>query len=223
MMIGIFLLAMGKYEYPAHSEILDHIWEGICVIVSLFGLGIRVFTIGYTPKGTSGRNTSRQIADSLNTTGMYSIVRNPLYLGNFFMWLGLASFSYLWWVVLLYISVFVLYYERIVFAEEAYLSKKFGDQYLEWANVTSVFIPRFSRYKKADMAFSLKNVLKREYNGFFVVVLFGFIMELVGELFSETAFDMDFGWIVLLCISFVIWVVLRSLKRYTTILDVEGR
>ncbi|NLL27934.1 MAG: DUF1295 domain-containing protein [Bacteroidales bacterium] len=43
----------------------------------------------FIPKGISGKNTEKQIADFLNTKGMYSIVRHPLYLGDFLMWLGL--------------------------------------------------------------------------------------------------------------------------------------
>ena len=58
--------------------------------MSFFGLGIRVFTVGFTPKNTSGRNTAEQIADVLNTSGIYSMVRHPLYVGNFFMWLGIG-------------------------------------------------------------------------------------------------------------------------------------
>ncbi|MGC9453013.1 MAG: methyltransferase family protein, partial [Oceanipulchritudo sp.] len=50
--------------------------------------------------GTSGRNTKQQVAYSLNTTGFYSVVRNPLYLGNFFMYLGIALFTHHWWLVL---------------------------------------------------------------------------------------------------------------------------
>lgn len=60
-------------------------FEMLCLLVSLFGLAIRVYTVGYTPRNTSGRNIKKQVADKLNTTGIYSIVRHPLYLGNFFM------------------------------------------------------------------------------------------------------------------------------------------
>ena len=54
------------------------------LILGLFGLGIRIFAIGYAGTNTSGRNIIGHVADSLNTTGIYSICRNPLYLGNFF-------------------------------------------------------------------------------------------------------------------------------------------
>lgn len=119
IVIGIFLLSLREYEYPGRSEQLDHIWEAICLIISFVGLGIRFFTIGHTPKGTSGRNTKKQVAETLNTTGIYSIVRNPLYLGNFFMGLGIALFAHLWWLTLIYILLFWLYYERIIFTEES--------------------------------------------------------------------------------------------------------
>lgn len=221
--IGIFLLALREYEYPGHSEHLDHLWEALCLLVSFIGLGIRIFTIGHTPRGTSGRNTQKQVADTLNTTGIYSIVRNPLYLGNYFMGLGIALFAYLWWLTLIYILIFWLYYERIIFAEEAYLRNKFGAEYLEWANETPVFIPKFSPYRKANLPFSLKNVLRREYNGLFAVIVTLFILETVGEIFYEGRSEFDFGWILLLSIGFIVWLTLRTLKKYTTILNVEGR
>lgn len=221
--IGIFLLALREYEYPGHSENLDHLWEALCLLVSFIGLGIRVFTIGHTPRGTSGRNTKKQVADTLNTTGIYSIVRNPLYLGNFFMGLGIALFAHLWWLTLIYILVFWLYYERIIFAEEAYLRNKFGNEYLEWANKTPVFIPKVSQYRKANLPFSLRNVLRREYNGFFAVIVTMFILETVGEIFAEGRLEFDLGWIFLLGICFIVWLTLRTLKKYTTILNVEGR
>ncbi|BFN38059.1 methyltransferase family protein [Fidelibacter multiformis] len=223
IVIAIFLLALREYEYPGHSEKLDHIWEVVCLLVSFLGLGIRIVTIGHTPRGTSGRNTKKQVAETLNTTGLYSVVRNPLYLGNFFMWLGIALFAHLWWLTLIYILVFWLYYERIIFAEEAYLRDKFGNEYLEWANKTPAFIPKLSQYRKANLPFSLRNVLRREYNGFFAVIVILFVLETVGEIFVKGRLEFDLGWIFLLGIGFVVWMVLRSLKKYTKVLYVEGR
>jgi hypothetical protein len=56
-LIAVLLIAMGEYKYPGNSKILDNVWEGFCLMVSFFGFGIRVFTVGHTPKTTSGRNT----------------------------------------------------------------------------------------------------------------------------------------------------------------------
>lgn len=221
--LGIILLALREYEYPGHSETLDHIWEVICLIVSYTGLAIRSYTIGYTPKGTSGRNTKQQVADTLNTTGAYSVTRNPLYLGNFFMGLGVVLFAHQWWLTLIYILVFWLYYERIIFAEEAYLRSKFGEEYLAWADCTPVFIPRFRNFKKSALSFSFKNVLRREYNGFFAVIVSLFLLETLGELITKHRLEFDWGWIVALAFGFVVWMTLRTLKKRTRLLDVDGR
>ncbi len=194
LLIGIFVLALRDYEYPAHSERLDALWEALCLTVSCFGLAIRVATIGHTPKRTSGRNTKQQVADTLNTTGLYSVVRHPLYLGNFVMWLGIALFVHLWWLILIYTFAFWLYYERIMFAEEEFLRKKFGDEFLTWAEFTPAFIPRFNTYVKPNLPFSLKNVLRREYNGFFVVIVVLFILEVAGDLIAEHKFEVDSYW-----------------------------
>src|SRR4029079_5191581 len=46
-------------------------YELLCLAVSLFGLGIRIYTVGHTPQNTSGRNTAEgQVAEVLNTTGI---------------------------------------------------------------------------------------------------------------------------------------------------------
>ena len=58
------------------------------ITISYMGECIRIFTIAYVPAGTSGRNTKQQLASKLNKYGIYSTVRHPLYLGNFFIFLG---------------------------------------------------------------------------------------------------------------------------------------
>lgn len=223
--LGIFLAAMHGYAKPGGNEFIETLWEVVCLVISLLGLGIRAFTIGYTPKNTSGRNTKKQVADELNTMGAYSVVRNPLYLGNFFMGLGVALFAYMWWLVLIYILAFWLYYERIIFAEEAFLTGKFGQEYTRWANNTPVIVPKFSLYRKADLPFSVRNVLRREYNGFFAVIVSLFLLELVGDMFLEGTgrVAVDAEWKIILGGGFLVWLVLRFLKKHTKILNVEGR
>ena len=45
------------------------------IVLSSIGFVIRAYTIGTTPRGTSGRNTKEQVAEVLNSTGIYSVVR----------------------------------------------------------------------------------------------------------------------------------------------------
>ena len=72
----------------------ERLYIFISIFLSFFGFAIRFYTIGTTPKGTSGRNTKEQVADVLNSTGIYSIVRHPLYLGNYLIWLGIAFYVF---------------------------------------------------------------------------------------------------------------------------------
>lgn len=219
----LIMIALLDYDYPGQTQFQHFAWEAFCFVVSLFGLAIRVFTVGHTPSGTSGRNTQKQVADSLNTTGIYSLVRNPLYLGNFFMGLGIALFACFWWLALIYALIFWLYHERIIYAEEAFLRKKFGDTYLAWTDKTPVFIPKFSGYIKSELPFSVKTAISREANSFFAVVVLMTILESVSNAIVTGHAFLDKGWWYLLGISFVVWMLIRVLRKFTNVFDVEGR
>ena len=57
---------------------------------------MRVFTSGWAALGTSGRAKVAAEASELNTTGPYSLVRNPLYVGRILNFTGLAMLSGSW-------------------------------------------------------------------------------------------------------------------------------
>lgn len=223
LMIVLILLAMKDFEYPGHSEKLDQLWEIFCLIVSLSGLVIRIVTIGYTPKGTSGTNTRSQIADVLNTTGMYSVTRNPLYLGNFIIWFGISMFPRLWWFSLIVILIFWLYYERIIFTEEEFLRKKFGELYLKWAEKTPVLIPNFKNWESSKMSFSFRKMLKNEYKSFFAMIVSYMVIEMLGDVFVRHKLELDMMWLVILSVSSAFYLFIRILKKKTSVLDAEGR
>jgi len=204
-MIVLILLAMPYFEYPGQSERLDQLWEIFCLIISFSGLVIRIVTIGYTPKGTSGTNTRGQVADVLNTTGMYSVVRNPLYLGNFVIWFGISMFPRLWWFSLIVVLIFWLYYERIIFAEEEFLREKFGESYFSWAEKTPVFVPNFRNWKSSEMMFSFRKALKNEYKSFFAIIVSYFVIEIIGDIFAEHTLALDTMWLVIFSVSAVFY------------------
>jgi len=203
------------------------VWPLVCLAVGMAGQKVRGLCVGYTPRGTSGRNTKEgQVAESLNTKGMYSMCRHPLYLGNLLMWLGIVMYMGHLWFAVAFLLVYALYYERIMFAEEAFLRVKFGQAYLDWSVDVPSFWPRNLKWVAPDVEFSLRNVLKREYNGFFAVFL-SLAMVSAGKTYVHITQDWDAVlhpfWQAALMGSFAIFFLLRSLKRYSRVLHVEGR
>ncbi len=196
----------------------------IAVFLSIMGFVIRAIAIGTTPKGTSGRNTKEgQVAESLNTKGIYSMVRHPLYLGNYFMWIGIVLFTFNFSFVVIVSLLFWLYYERIMFAEERFLERKFGDAYMNWAERTPAFIPCFRKYERNEMPFSFRNVFKREYSGMLATVVGFVFIEDVRRYFDYQLFSWKTTGHYVLLATLVIMLVLRSLKHYTKVFDEEGR
>lgn len=213
LLMGIILVGLRDFDYPGHNHDWDLLWGIFCLLVSFFGLGIRVYVISHTQEGTSGRNTRQQKAVCLNVTGLYSIVRHPLYLGNFFIWLGISLFLRLWWLSLLWVLIFWLYYERIMFAEEEFLRRKFGREFEEWSNNTPCFIPRFNKWKRPNVSFSLRKAMKDEYSGFFAIIASFTFLEVVGDIIIKGTPELDWQWVLIFFIGLSTYLILRTLKK----------
>jgi len=220
--IILFLIVMRDFSYPRGKHYLALLWESGCFVVSLFGLAIRVFTVGCVPKGTSGRTTGEPRASVLNTTGMYSVIRHPLYTGNFFIWLGVSMFPRSLFFTIAIILLFFLYYERIILAEEKILHEKFGNTFVEWTNRTPILFPGFRNWQKAALPFSLKTVLKRECSTFFAIIAVFTCLEIGGDLFYLGRLQFDPVWVFIFSTGLCTYVILRTLKKMG-FLDVEGR
>lgn len=196
----------------------------VAFLVSLLGLAVRWVAVGYSHSGTSGRNTRLQRANVLNTTGLYSVTRNPLYLGNFIAILGVVLSVKVWWFALLYCLAYWIYIERIIATEEQFLAEKFGRDYLDWASATPSFFPRWSGWKSPDRGFSVKRVLRREYYGLLGVSAAFFAVEAVMDLAVEgepvpTWFAEDWPWTAVLVLALAIFLLLHTLKKTTSLLS----
>ena len=224
-LIVVLIPAILNFRYLGGSHFYDLILELVCMAISLSGLWVRCLTVGYVPKGTSGRNTMKQVADSLNTTGVYSLLRNPLYLGNYLMMFGVITMISpgAWWLPLVFSLAFWIYYERIIMAEEAFLSEKFGDEYSKYAAKTPVIFPRFRNWQKPDLVFSFRTVLRREYSGLFALISAMFAIEVAGDFVVTRKLHFDVVWVVLFIAALVLYLTLRTLKKTTTLLHVDGR
>jgi len=92
-----------------------------CLLVFIAGVSIRAIAVGTTPRHTSGRNTATQIAETLNTTGIYHHLRHPLYLGNFLIWTSLLIYTGNLWLLVGGCLFFYVLYDHIIAAEEDFL------------------------------------------------------------------------------------------------------
>jgi protein-S-isoprenylcysteine O-methyltransferase Ste14 len=219
LLLVLFLLALKDFTYLTSLNTVNRLWELFCLAIASLGLGIRIMTVGFVPRGTSGRNTRKQVAEVLNTTGMYSVVRHPLYVGNFIMWLGISLFFHLWWFTLLIVLLFWVYYEKIMYAEEEFLKQKFGEQFLAWAEKTPLFIPQFSLWQAPEMQFSFKSALKREYASFFAMIAIFTSLKVLSSLWVDKAFSLDPIWAFIFLGSLSFYLMVRFLKKKTHLLD----
>ena len=222
--VFILCLALVYYAFKDYTGYHPNPYRDLIYLgVSLLGLAVRIITVGQTPRGTSGRNIKRQRAETLNTTGIYSLVRHPLYLGNFIIWLGIALFLESLWCVLLFLLLFWLYYERIMFAEEVFLRQKFGSVFLDWSSNTPAFFPRFRNWKSSQLKFSWRNVMKREYHGFMNIFISFTFLDLFRNYFMSGKPYPSLMWILFSATAAVIWLTIHLLKKNSKIFHVKGR
>jgi protein-S-isoprenylcysteine O-methyltransferase Ste14 len=221
--LPLIAIALVGMKWPFGNHNYHNIWDIFCFVASFLGLGVRVSTVGYVPLGTSGRNTKQQSATVLNTSGNYSVVRHPLYLGNYLIVLGVVMSPCQWWLPVMVTLLFWLYYERIMMAEETFLHERFGESFVSWATLTPAFVPRISLWRAPAESFSLRSVMRREYTSLLLIILLHFGIEEFEHLSIDHHFVVEPYWTALLAVGVIAYLSLRFLKRRTSLLDVAGR
>ena len=108
-------------------------------LLIVLGEGIRL--AGVAAAGTVTRRRSRNV-QRLVTYGAFAWVRNPLYVGNFFIWMGFVVASGVLLFLPLAMVLFAIEYALIVAYEEGVLESIFGDEYLLYKEVTPRWMPR---------------------------------------------------------------------------------
>ena len=218
LLVPLLWLEKGAFHYPMGSHDWDLAYEFTCFTVALAGLLVRVKTIGHVPKGTSGRNSKSQKASVLNTTGMYSAVRNPLYLGNCLVLLGITLMTQSWELVLINSLLFALAYLPIILREEEFLMEQFGRAYQEYAASVPCLIPKLNLWRAPDLPFNLRTVLRREHDTWISTVAAFVFLEYLREYVISQELAIDWPWTLLGASGVVIWLILKMLKKHTTLL-----
>jgi protein-S-isoprenylcysteine O-methyltransferase Ste14 len=104
------------------------------------GEGLRLWAVRHI--GTISRTRTTRYGP-LITTGPYAMMRNPLYVGNWFLWTGFAVWSGLLWMLPIAWIVFALQYRAIANWEAAFIRGIYGPAYDDYARDVSAWIPRW--------------------------------------------------------------------------------
>ncbi|HMA21987.1 MAG TPA: isoprenylcysteine carboxylmethyltransferase family protein, partial [Gemmatimonadaceae bacterium] len=96
---------------------------------------------GVAAAGTTTRRRSRNV-QRLVTYGIFAWSRNPLYNGNFLVWIGFCVISGVLWFLPVAIMLFAAEYSLIVRYEEGVLESTFGRQYLDYKNSVPRWLPK---------------------------------------------------------------------------------
>lgn len=135
-------------------------------IVALLGESLRLWGVRHA--GGATRTTGNVGAGAvLITHGPFAFVRNPLYLGNFLLSLGLCLMSNAWmpWMLIIFAALFAWQYGMIISLEEEHLQQRFGEVYANYLQHVPRFLPRLTPFQKQNVqVMPLQRALKIESN-----------------------------------------------------------
>jgi protein-S-isoprenylcysteine O-methyltransferase Ste14 len=140
-------------------------------LMVILGQGFRAMTIGFKYIVRGGKDKKVYAVD-LVTEGMFHHCRNPLYVGNILMLLGVGLLSNSLYFVMIIVPIFCFIYQAIVLAEENYLRGKFGPQYDLYAQDVNRWVPNLNRMRATfrGAIFNWRRYLQAFQNtGFFVI------------------------------------------------------
>ncbi len=166
LFLGIPLVAPGAMA--------PHLWViGITLIV----LGEAWRLTGVAAAGCTTRRRSREV-QRLVTYGPFAWSRNPLYNGNFFIWMGFAVISGVFWFLPIAIILFGVEYSLIVRFEEGVLESTFGEEYLDYKSRTPRWLPRPPRIR-APGEYDWPQAWRSEVSTFlqYVVLILAFVIK----------------------------------------------
>lgn len=219
LMVPVFIAGVITTAPPFSTRASERTWEYLSVAVALAGFGLRLWAVGSAPSGTSERSTTNPRASQLRTTGVYSIIRHPLYVANALMALGLSLFPGVWYLPVILVLAAWLYYERIAIREEEFLSGRFGAEFEAWSSRVPACWPSFGAYRPSVQAYSWKKVLRHEFHGLLVIAAGAFVFDALQESLRARSWRVDVPWAWFFAASAALFVIFAALKRGTRVLE----
>ncbi len=163
MGVPLFLLAI-VFANRGHSM------PALGLISVIIGEMIRMWSVSYSGFTTRARDI---MASKLVTEGPYSVTRNPIYIGNFLVGLGIVLISGALYPYLLiaYPILFWIEYIPIIHAEEEFLASRFGNEFELYRRNVPRVLPDFRKFRMGNQEkLNLKETLHSERSTIFIVL-----------------------------------------------------
>ena len=207
----LFVLGTRPASGSDHLEIWRYV-AGISVAVA--GQVIRALTIGLAYIIRGGRNR-RVYAKTLVKNGIFAHCRNPLYLGNILIVIGLGIVAHSILFYVLGIPLFIFLYMAIIKAEEDYLANTFGEEYIEYCRDVNRFIPRMSGIRKTieGMQFNWRRLIVKEYGATYLWITCMILLIMKNQYFLYGN-KINKNVLLTLFLSFFIVTLLYAVARY---------
>jgi protein-S-isoprenylcysteine O-methyltransferase Ste14 len=162
-------------------------WEEDLIV---WPLGVMTILVGALIRLWATKHIGRRMpwmkkkGKNLVRTGPYALVRNPLYIGNIVIAVGLSFLSELAWCIPLVFLYLAILYNFVVLYEEKKLLQRWGEQYRAYLTEVPRWIPRLRGfYKCKTNGFKWRDSLRSELPSLFVL-LFGISVFVAKEILS---------------------------------------
>lgn len=164
IVVALFALALPAQTVLGSTHLAD-VKDLVAIALALSGLAVRGVVIGYAYIKRGGLN-KKVYAENLVTEGMFGVCRNPLYVGNVLIYVGVFLLHGDLLVTISGIVVFLFIYQCIVLAEEAYLADKFGEGYQHYCADVPRWTLALSKFKTSTegMKFNFTRAIMKDYS-----------------------------------------------------------
>ena len=181
------------------------------IVVMAAGEILRIISVGYSFSGTSGRENFLR-ADHLNVSGIYSVVRNPLYIGNIMIYTGLLLTYSNIYALLFFDAMLIAQYYFIILAEEDYLERTYGNEYTVYKNKVRSIIPVPGGYRKPVNRFNGVKVIFKENDSVFnaliiLIMITQYKQSITSGTFRLTAVSVGF-----VSVLVILYIVIKTVK-----------
>ena len=176
------VLILGLLAFPTSYKggdvWLDFQYDVIALAIALLGQTVRILTVGLDYIKRGGLN-KQVYADHLVTGGIFAHCRNPLYLGNVMIALGLLVMIDDPLRYAIGAALVVITYRAIVAAEEAFLRGKFGAEFDAYCGTVNRWLPNLRGLGATlqGSSFNWRRILLKETTSFYAWLVAAFVLD----------------------------------------------